>query len=55
MDFLIILFVFILPAAAIALSVYCMIQIFNLKRIGSKLAALSRISGKDMSYDRSSQ
>lgn len=48
MDFMIILFVFILPAAAIAMSIYCLVQIFSLKRIGSKLAALAKIAGKDV-------
>lgn len=48
MDFMIILLVFILPVAAIILSIYCLVQVFALKRVGSKLAALTRIAGKDV-------
>lgn len=51
MDFLLILFVFILPLVSIILSCYCFFQLIPLKRIGSKLAALSRIVGKDDLYE----
>ena len=50
MDFLIILFVFILPLAAIAVSTYCLIHIFGLKKAASKYLALCRLAGKD-GYD----
>lgn len=52
MDFLLILFVFIFPLASIIISGYCFFQLIPLKRMGSKLAALSRLSGKDDLYER---
>lgn len=47
MDFLIILFVFLLPLASICVSVYCLFHIFGLKKAASKYLALRRVAGKD--------
>ena len=46
MNFLMVLFVFLLPLASIAVSVYCLIYISGLKKTAMKLAAMGRLSGK---------
>ena len=47
MDFLIVLFVFLLPLASICVSAYCLFHIFGLKKAAMKLSAICRLSGKD--------
>ena len=47
MEFLVVLFLFIFPLAAIVMSGYCLFYILGLKKAASKLATVRRRSGKE--------
>jgi len=47
MDFLIILFLFLLPLTAIGMSAYCLIRFLAFKKAAAKFYAMNRLAGKD--------
>ena len=51
MDFIIVLFVFLLPLASIVVSAYCLFHILSLKKVASRLSFAKRSSGTDVSYE----
>lgn len=51
MDFVVVLFVFILPLAALIMSMYCLFYIRTMKKAASKFSAMSRIAGKDLPHE----
>lgn len=47
MDFVILLFLVLLPLAALAVSLYTLVHILSLKKAAAKFLAVRRIMGKD--------
>ena len=47
MDFIVLMFLFLLPLAAVALSAYCLFHVLRFKKAAVKAAARSRLSGED--------
>lgn len=48
MDFIVILLLFVLPLAALAISGYCLFYVLNFKKAAMKASARCRIAGEDM-------
>lgn len=51
MDFVMILFFFILPLVAVGVSLYSLYHILSLKKAALKISAAYRISGKDVAHE----
>lgn len=51
MDFVILLFMVILPFAALCVSMYSLFHILSLKKAAMKLSALHRLAGKDVTNE----
>ena len=48
MEFVLILFVFLLPLASLIMSMYALFHILTMKKTALKLAAMERLAGKDV-------
>lgn len=50
-DYIVILFAFVLPLVAMAVSLYSLLYVRSLKKAAAKLSAMCRLAGKDVSYE----
>ena len=50
-DYIVVLFAFVLPLVAVAVSLYSLFYVRSFKKTAAKLAAMRRLVGKDISYE----